>query len=446
MDNILIIEDHQNTRQGLTSLLRNSGYQVDEACNGFEAEAMITGTPYDLVLVDLLLPYMNGLEILKKVKEISPNTEVIVITGNESIDSAINSMKLGAYDYLLKPFEPQKIIDTVHHAIERKNFMTRPPCEPLSGTPSLVGRSRQMVEIFKLLARISDVESPILIVGEDGTGKKTLAQTIHQNSPWRAFPFISLNCSTIPGNLSEEQTFRYLKEKVQEETEKVNGEKVSCTLYLRNIDKATPSVQSSLLFFLDAASRADDDQDMQLSANIRLIASIKKNIKGMIECKSFRQDLFFRINGLPIYLPPLRERKVDIPLLANHFLSRYAISPMKSLCPDVLSRFTRYNWPGNVQEIKNVIEYAVLMSSQSQITLEDLPSYLREIDSPFPQAVQEKDLTLKELEKLYILKKLEVNCWDQKKTARNLGIGRTTLWRRLKEYGTDVPSLRKAVD
>ena len=164
----------------------------------------------------------------------------------------------------------------------------------------------------------------------------------------------------------------------------------------------------------------------------------------MIERKSFRQDLFFRINGLPIYVPPLRERKVDIPLLANHFLSRYAISPMKSLSPEVLSRFTRYNWPGNVQEIKNVIEYAVLMSSQDQITLEDLPSYLREIDSPFPHAVQEKDLTLKELEKLYILRKLEGNSWDQKKTARTLGIGRTTLWRRLKEYGTDVPSLKKA--
>ena len=257
MDNILIIEDHQSTRQGLTALLRNSGYQVDEACNGFEAEAMITGTPYDLVFVDLLLPYINGLELLKKVKEISPNTEVVVITGNESIDSAINSMKLGAYDYLLKPFEPQKIIDTVHHAIERRNFMTRPPCESFAGTPSLVGRSRQMVEIFKLLARISDVESPILIVGEDGTGKKTLAQTIHQNSPWRTSPFVTLNCSMIPGDLSEEQTFQYLKGRILEEAEKVNGEEVNCTLYLRNIDKATDSIQSSLLFFLDNASRPD---------------------------------------------------------------------------------------------------------------------------------------------------------------------------------------------
>jgi len=443
MDNILIIEDHQSTRQGLTALLRNTGYQVDEACNGFEAEAMITGTPYDLVFVDLLLPYINGLELLKKVKEISPNTEVVVITGNESIDSAINSMKLGAYDYLLKPFEPQKIIDTVHHAIERRNFMTRPVCESFAGTPFLVGRSRQMVEIFKLLARMSDVESPILIVGEDGTGKKTLAQTIHQNSPWRASPFVTLNCSMIPGELSEEQTFQYLKGRILEEAENVNGEQVNCTLYLRNIDKATDSIQSSLLFFLDNASRPDVQEEYFIG-NVRIIASSKKNMNDLIEKKAFRQDLFFRINGLPIYVPPLRERKVDIPLLANHFLSRYAISPMKSLSPEVLSRFTRYNWPGNVQEIKNVIEYAVLMSSQNQITLEDLPSYLREIDSPFPHAVQEKDLTLKEVEKLYILRKLEGNSWDQKKTARTLGIGRTTLWRRLKEYGADVPSLRKS--
>jgi two-component system response regulator AtoC len=442
MDNILIIEDHQSTRQGLTALLRNSGYQVDEACNGFEAEAMITGTPYDLVFVDLLLPYINGLELLKKVKEISPNTEVVVITGNESIDSAIRSMKLGAYDYLLKPFEPQKIIDTVHRAIERRNFMTRPPCESFASTPSLVGRSRQMVEIFKLLARISDVETPILIVGEDGTGKKTLAQTIHQNSRWRTSHFVTLNCSMIPDDLSEEQIFQYLKGKILEEAEKVNGEEVRCSLYLRNIDKATDSVQSSILFFLDNASRSGT-HDQYFIGNIRFIVSSKKNMKDLIEGESLHQNLFFRINGLPIYVPPLRERKVDIPLLANHFLSRYAISPMKSLSPDVLSRFTKYNWPGNVQEIKNVIEYAVLMSSHDQITLEDLPSYLKEIDPPFPQAVQEKDLTLKELEKSYILKKLENNSWDQKKTARTLGIGRTTLWRRLKEYGTDVPSLKK---
>ncbi|MEW6382188.1 MAG: sigma-54 dependent transcriptional regulator [bacterium] len=443
MDNILIIEDHQSTRQGLTSLLKNSGYQVDEACNGFEAEAMITGMPYDLILVDLLLPYINGLDLLKKVKEISPNTEVIVITGNESIDSAINSMKLGAYDYLLKPFEPRRIIETVHHAIERRNFMKRSCGENYTGIPSLVGRSRQMVDIFKLLARISDVESPALIIGEDGTGKKTLATMIHQNSPRRTSPFITINCTTIPDNLSEEQTFQYLRDRILEEAEKVNGEEVHCTLHLNNIDRATPFVQASLLFLLDAASCSWNQKNF-MSGSIRLIASSKRNIKTLVEQGLFRQDLFFRINGLPIYLPPVRERKVDIPLLANHFLSRYAISPAKSLSPEVLSRFMRYQWPGNVQEIKNVIEYAVLMSSQEQITLEDLPSYLRESDFLFPQVLQERNLTLKELEKLYILKQLKANCWDQKKTAKNLGIGRTTLWRRLKEYGADIMPLRKA--
>jgi len=444
MDNILIIEDHQSTRQGLTSLLKNSGYQVDEAENGFEAEAMITGMPYDLVLVDLLLPYINGLDLLKKIKEISPDTEVIVITGNESVDSAINSMKLGAYDYLLKPFEPQKIIETVQHAIERKHFMRRSIDEDVSTPPSLVGRSRQMVEIFKLLARISDVESPILIIGEDGTGKKTLAHMIHQNSSRRAFPLITLNCCSLPDKLSEEQTFEHLRSKILEEAGKLDNEKVNCTLLLNNIDRASPFVQASLLFLLDASSRPQN-QDSLLNGSIRLIATSKRNLKPLVEEKSFRQDLFFRISGLPIYLPPIRERKVDIPLLAHHFLSRYAISPAKSLSPAVLSRFMRYQWPGNVQEIKNVIEYALLMSTQDQITLEDLPSYLRESEPVLPQIAQERDLTLKELEKLYILKKLQTNAWDQKKTAKLLGIGRTTLWRRLKEYGAEVaPQHRKA--
>ena len=444
MNNILIIEDHQTTRKGLASLLKNSGYQVDEADNGLEAESMITGTRYDLILIDLFLPQVNGLKLLKKTKEIYPSTEVIIITGHETIDSAIHAMKLGAYDYLLKPLEPQKIINTINQAIEKKIFLKNSTnlIESPAGTPCFLGRSKQMIEIFKFLAKISTMENPVMIIGETGTGKKTLAQIIHKNSPCKKFPFIMLNCSTIPNNLTEEQAFHYIKAKILEKKGDNHNRDIKCTLYLKNIDMASPSIQSILLFFLDNHASASDLKKPFLE-NIRLITSSKKNLKKLMEKKLFRQDLFFRINSLPIYVPPLREKKVDIPLLAGHFLNKYAISPSKSLSSEVLALFMRYQWPGNIQELKNVIEYTVLMSIRNQIILEDLPTYLKDAESSLFLDVREKDLTLKELEKIFILKQLEAYEWNQKKVASHLGIGRTTLWRKLNQYGIAAPHAKK---
>jgi len=443
MNSILIIEDHQTTRKGLASLLKNSGYLVDEADNGLEAESMITGNRYDLILIDIFLPQVNGLKLLKKTKEIYPGTEVIIITGHETIDSAVHAMKLGAYDYLLKPLDPQKIIAAVDQAIEKKNFIKNPPhsMDSHAGTPCLLGRSKQMIEIFKFLAKISTMEKPVMIIGEAGTGKKSLAQIIHKNSLRKKSPFIILNCSTIPSNLTEEQAFQYLKAKVIEKSNHHN-KNIKYTLFLKNIDMASPSIQSILLFFLDNHSTSSDLKKSFME-NVWLISSSKKNLKKLVEKKLFRQDLFFRINALPIHIPPLRERKVDIPLLANHFLNKYAISPSKSVSAEVLALFMRYQWPGNILELKNVIEYTVLMSIQNQIILEDMPTYLKDTESSLFLDIQEKDLSLKDLEKIYILRQLEAYEWNQKKVAGSLGIGRTTLWRKLNQYGIVAPSSKK---
>jgi len=444
MNNILIIEDHQTTRKGLSTLLKNSGYLVDEADNGLEAESMITGNRYDLILIDIFLPQVNGLKLLKKTKEIYPGTEVIIITGHETIDSAIHAMKLGAYDYLLKPLDPEKIIATVDQAIEKKNFIKNTPhsMESHTGTPCLLGRSKQMIEIFKFLAKISTMEKPVMIIGETGTGKKNLAQIIHKNSIRKKSPFIMLNCSSIPNNLTEEQAFQYLKAKISEKKGDNHNKDMKYTLYLKNIDMASPSIQSILLFFLDNHSTSPDLKKSFME-NIWLISSSKKNLKKLVEKKLFRQDLFFRINALPMYIPPLRERKVDIPLLTNHFLNKYAISPSKSLSSEVLALFMRYQWPGNIQELKNVIEYTVLMSIQNQIALEDLPTYLKDVESSLFLDIREKELSLKDLERIYILRQLEAYEWNQKKVAGRLGIGRTTLWRKLNQYGIVAPSSKK---
>ena len=440
MNNILVVEDHQTTRKGLINLLQNSGYQVDSADDGLEAEAMITGNKYDLILVDLILPHINGLKILKKSKQIFPSTEVIVMTAHETINSAIHAMKLGAYDYLMKPLEPEKIIDIVNHAIERKEFLkTTDLC--FSNNSCLLGRSKQMIEIFKILAKMADTENSVMIIGENGSGKKTLAQTIHKNSPFKNNPFIMLNCAMVPNNLSEEQAFHYLKSKVTAKNGQ-NKKTSKYTLYLDNIDMTSPTIQNSLLFFLDLHAN-DCSSQRPFAGNIRLITSSRKNLRTLMEKKILREDLFFRINTLPVYLPPLRERKVDIPLLANHFSNKYTTSPIKTISSEVLALFMKYQWPGNVQELKNIIEYSILMTTGNQITLDDLPSYLKEAEPPPINGVREKDMTLDELEKTYILKQLDAHGWDQKKTAVRLGIGRTTLWRRLKQYGVIMPHTRK---
>lgn len=445
MNKILVIEDHQSTRKGLSSLLKQAGYTVDETDNGFEAESIVTSVPYDLILIDLILPQTNGLHLLKKIKEIFPSTEVIIMTGHETIESAILAMKLGAYDYLLKPIEPSKLLNSIHQAIERKIFLKTTSSAETTSTDHhncLLGRSKQMIEIFKLLSRIADGDNPIIIIGEPGTGKKTLSQLIHKNSRWKTSPLISIDCAALPDNLSEDQAFFYLQEKLRDGQKSQPPKDKGCTLFLKNIDLASFPFQSSLLHLIKSLRPVHSSQEPG-EGILKLISSTKKPIKRLIDEKLLREDLLFRINTIPIYLPPLRERKVDIPLLVQHFLSKYAISHSRSLSPEVLALFMRYQWPGNVRELINVIDYGILMADKGNITLEDLPGYLRETQPPLFHSVRENDLTLDELEKIYILKKLDAYGWDQKKTANQLGIGRTTLWRRLKQYGVVMPQSRR---
>jgi DNA-binding NtrC family response regulator len=441
---ILIVDDELIMRESLAGWLERDGHEVEKTASGEEALKILKESRFDILLVDIKMEGMSGLDVLKQVKESDPDVEIVMITAYGSIATAIEAMKNGAYDYLLKPFEPdelgiliEKIIE--HQAQIRENIFLKQQYEDRTRFESMIGQSKAMQEVFGLIGDIAPVGSTILITGETGTGKELAAKAIHTNSPRCEGPFVSVNCGGIPEHLMESELFGHQKGAFTDAKTTKKGRLELAhggTLFLDEIGEISMRMQIDLLRVLEdhVFYRVGGTQPIEM--DFRVIAATNKNLEEAIKEGTFREDLYYRLNVISFRMPSLSERKEDIPLLAEHFLHRFSQETNKAV--DLISRETMdemmlYEWPGNVRELENAIERAVVVSKGRKLIPEDLPIFRPEYLTP------PLDNTLLEVEKAHVSRILKENQWNVAKSAKILGIDRSTLYNKIKRH-----NIRKA--
>jgi len=385
---VLIVDDEQSMRELLGIMLRQVGYDVTQADGGEAAiQTLKTSDIFDLVITDLRMRKADGLAVLKAAKEHSPHTVVLVVTAFASTETAVEAMKLGAYDYVTKPFKLDELKLTIANALERKrlqdeNRELKRQLRTERGFDSFVGKSRRMLEVFETIRKTADSGSTVMITGESGTGKELVARAVHQESSRRSAPFVSVNCGAIPETLMESELFGHVKGAFTGAVQSTDGLFHAAdggTLFLDEITEISQSVQVKLLRAIQEREirRVGDTRDVKV--DVRLIAASNRDLVKTVADGALREDLYYRLNVIPIHLPPLRERTEDIPALVAHFIGRIARDVAKTIAgisPEALAVLERYHWPGNIRELENVIERAIVLGSGDQITAESLPVHL----------------------------------------------------------------------
>jgi len=449
MATVLLVDDEKSVRSTLSLFLQKAGYKVEEAASGPEAMEKFKTKFFDLIITDLKMKPMDGLEVLRLSKEVSPITEVIVMTAYGTVETGVEAMRLGAYDYIQKPFDKDEFLILVAKALERKELLTevaqlKDELKEKYRFENIVGTSNEMLGVLSMVAKVAKTESTVLISGESGTGKELIAKAIHLNSRRKNRSFVTINCGALPENLQESELFGHVRGAFTGAIREKRGlfqEANGGSLFLDEVGETAPSTQVKLLRFLqDGEIRRVGDNEA-INVDVRLIAATNQNLEKAIEEGRFREDLYYRLNVIPIDIPPLRKRRDDIPLLVNHFLQKFVAKTNKkvtSVSQEAMAILTTWNWPGNVRELENVIERAVILTNKSMIMLEDLPLSIHGSYSKIPESEDDiGEKTLEQLEKHFILKTLEKYNWNQKKVSEILNISTTTLWRKLKAYGIE---------
>ena len=387
---VLVVDDEQSMRELLGIMLRQVGYDVTQADGGEAAIQMLKTTDvFDLVITDLRMRKVDGLGVLRAVKEHSPRTVVLVVTAFASTETAVEAMKLGAYDYVTKPFKLDELKLTIANALERKrlqdeNRELKKQLRTERGFDSFVGKSPRMLEIFETIRKTADSGSTVMITGESGTGKELVARAVHQESSRRNAPFVSVNCGAIPETLMESELFGHVKGAFTgavQSTEGLFSAADGGTLFLDEITEIPQSVQVKLLRVIQEREirRVGDTRDIKV--DVRLIAASNRDLAKAVADSVLREDLYYRLNVIPVHLPPLRERTEEIPLLVSHFIARITKDvgkTVRGISPEALEVLERYHWPGNIRELENVIERAIVLGNGEQIVLEALPAHLAE--------------------------------------------------------------------
>ena len=447
MDNtkILIVDDELIMRESLAGWLERDGHEVSAASSGEEAMEVLKDSRFDILLVDIKMEGMSGLDVLKQVKESDPDVDVVMITAYGSIPTAIEAMKKGAYDYLLKPFDPdalgvliEKIIE--HQDQARETLFLREQYKDRTRFESMIGQSRPMQEIFDLIQNVAPTDSTVLITGETGTGKGLAAKAIHTNSPRSSGPFVIVSCGAIPGHLMESELFGHQKGAFTDAKETKKGRLEMAhggTLFLDEIGEISMRMQIDLLQVLEDRTFYRVGGTQPLEAYFRVIAATNRNLEDAIKDGIFREDLFYRLNVISFKMSNLRERKEDIPLLTEYFLHRYSQEtnkPVDRIGREAMDEMMLYEWPGNVRELENAIERAVVVTKGRTILPADLPIFRSE------HVTVSKDNTLKGIEKAHIIQILNENQWNIAKSSKVLGIDRSTLYSKIKRYKINKPT------
>ncbi len=436
---ILVVDDERSMRDLLNIMLRQAGYDVTLAEGGERAIDALRSDPFDLVITDLRMRKVDGLAVLRAAKELSPQTVVLVVTAYASTETAVDAMKLGAYDYITKPFKLDEIRLIIEKALERKrlqdeNVALKRQLTKDRGFENFVGRSRKMLEVFETIRKTADGTSTVMITGESGTGKELVALAIHRESPRRAGPFVSVNCGAIPEGLMESELFGHLKGAFTGAVTSTLGLFSAAeggTLFLDEITEIPASVQVKLLRAIQEREirRVGDTRDVKV--NVRLIAASNRDLAKAVAEGLLREDLFYRLNVIPIHLPPLRDRREDIPLLVTHFiqkLSRDLDKKVSGLTPDAMTLLESYHWPGNIRELENVVERAMVLGSGEILGADALPPALltgpdtQDIRIELPSGGLDLDDTLDRIERRYIQLALERTGGVQTRAAELLGI------------------------
>ena len=436
---ILIVDDEEIMRESLAGWLARDGYVVDTAVSGEESLEKLKDTRFDILLVDIKMEGISGLEVLQKVKEDDPDVAVVMITAYGSIATAIESMKKGAYDYLLKPFDPgqlgvliEKIVD--HQAQTRENLYLKEQFKERTRFESMIGQSKKMQAVFEMIGNVATTDSTVLIEGETGTGKGLAAKAIHTNSPRCEGPFVVVNCGAVPEHLMESELFGHQKGAFTDAKKTKKGRLEMAhggTLFLDEIGEISMRMQIDLLQILEDRVFYRVGGTQPIEADFRVIAATNRDLKAAIENEVFREDLYYRLNVISFRVPALRKRKEDIPLLAEHFLHRFAQETNKlvdGIDRQAMDEMMLYDWPGNVRELENAIERAVVIGRARKILPEDLPFYCGR-DLPYPV-----NDSLKEMEKAHIGRILRENSWNIARCAKLLQIDRSTLYSKIKRY------------
>jgi len=436
---ILIVDDELIMRESLAGWLQRDGHTVQTAESGEEALEKCQGTRFDILLLDIKMEGMSGLEVLRRVKESDPDVAVVMITAYGSISTAIEAMKKGAHDYMLKPFDPNELGVLIEKIVEhqqqaREHLFLKEQYKERTRFESMIGQSKAMQNVFDLICDVAPLDSTVLIMGETGTGKGLAAKAIHTNSARCDGPFVIVNCGAIPEHLMESELFGHQKGAFTDAKETKKGRLELAhggTLFLDEIGEIGMRMQIDLLRVLEDRVFYRVGGTQPIEADFRVIAATNRNLEKAIKEGKFREDLFYRINVVSFEMPPLRRRKEDMPLLAEHFLLRFSQETNKAIdkiSREAMDELMLYDWPGNVRELENAMERAVVVSKERQILPEHLPIFCHELIGDFGSK------TLQEVEKAHISQVLHDNQWNIARCAKILGIDRSTLYSKIKRY------------
>jgi two-component system response regulator AtoC len=456
---ILVVDDESELRKQVVSILRDKDYEVAEAGDGMEAAEMLAARPYPLVLCDVKMPRMTGQEFLKHVLEKEYSTSVALITAHGNIRDAIDAIRDGAFDYIEKPINEKQLLQLVEKAeraydMIQKITFSAPVMSSGEGSQA-VGKSRSMKRVFSLVERLTRVNTSVLIRGENGTGKELVAKAIHYNSPRKDGPFVAVNCAAIPENLIESELFGHEKGAFTGADQRKIGKfqyAAKGTLFLDEIGDTSPATQVKLLRVLQEHAFTPVGSNREIKSDVRIVAATNQDLEKLIKENKFREDLYYRLNVMPIFLPPLRERKEDIPDLVFHFVEKFNLehgARVQGITPEAISALEGFHWPGNIRELENAIEHAFVVEGTDQITYFSLPEYIRKatrktpaLNFTMPKANapilnfenMDWEKGKEAFEKEFIIQALRTNQGRINLTAEQANIPKNTLLRKIKKY------------
>ncbi|MBE0599247.1 MAG: sigma-54-dependent Fis family transcriptional regulator [Desulfuromonadales bacterium] len=457
---ILIIDDDAVIREGLRRILEANGYVAETFSNGSLAIGKLREKSFDLVITDLKMPVMSGIEVLKVIKTLQPEIPIIMITGYSTVDTAVEAMKSGAMDYIAKPFTPDDILQKINTALDRKAVLVddiylRKELRDFHGFDQFTGESKEMEKVYRRILQVAPTDSTVLVTGESGTGKELVARAIHRNSPRRDNPFVAVDCTSLAENLLESELFGHVKGSFTGAIQTKSGlfrVADSGTLFLDEVANISLTTQAKLLRVLQEREVTPIGGTEPIPINIRLVAATNRNLRDLVAEGKFREDLVFRLNIIPVELPPLRERNGDLRLLTAHFIKKFAEEigkEIKGVAPEALKLLEEYPFPGNVRELENLIERAVVLSEGEYILREDLELQMPEtgIIAPcfesVPHSVEElkekkrqlREQAVESLERAFVLDALKRNNWNITRAAEEVGMQRPNFQALLKKQG-----------
>jgi two-component system response regulator AtoC len=441
---ILVVDDEEIVRGSLASWLEEDGYQVEVAADGRTALARLEQKAYAILLVDLKMPGIDGLQVLAQARQLQPDAAVIIMTAYATVDTAVQAMKQGAHDYLVKPFEPEELSLMVgkltnQQTLRRENVLLRKALKRQYAFRDLVSKSPKMDAVFEVARTAAKSNSTVLILGESGTGKEVLARAIHAESPRRNGPFVGVSCAALTESLLESELFGYEKGAFTGAAAGARGKfeiAAGGSLFLDEIGDISPKLQLDLLRVLDAKEFRRVGGSQLIKTDVRILAATNRDLKRTVEAGTFREDLFYRLNVIRIVLPPLRDRKEDIPVLVDHFLVQFRAEmqkPLEGISTEAREVLMAYHWPGNVRELRNILERGAVMAKGPIITSAELGVPTQEASAEESAAAGSGD-SLRDMERKHIGAALKQHAWNITHTARALGIDRVTLYNKIKRY------------